>query len=396
MSDALQPPAPVEHQWVDSPEALIQLTEEMAKDDWIVIDSEADSFHHYFEKICLLQIETGGRIYLVDPLVDLDWTPFFAELGKHILVIHGADYDLRLLRQSFDFRPDSGIFDTSIAAQLLGLSGYGLASLVAQFCQVKLPKDNQRSDWSQRPLTDRQKAYAANDVIYLRQVATLLKERLLAKERLEWQEQMCESLIQATAQDRQKDPDMEWRIKGAHELSRRELAFLKELWTWREGIAQSIDRPTYMILGNGPLMALVKACARATTDDLPILPDDFKLPRNIKGKRLADLQEAVTKAKSTSPDQYPRHPKTRGKRLSWTEGEIVKKLKKELQKVADSLEIDAPLIASRSTLTTLSRFYDEPLEKGLEAAELLPWQRTFVAPLFQKICQHLPTKPEEN
>ena len=132
----------------------------------VALDTEADSFHHYFEKACLLQLAWDGTAYLVDPLAPLDVPALLERLAPRRLLMHGADYDLRLLFRGYGFRATS-LFDTMLAAQLLGEKEIGLAALLSARAGVTLDKTHQRSDWSARPLAPPMVAYAASDVLHL-------------------------------------------------------------------------------------------------------------------------------------------------------------------------------------------------------------------------------------
>jgi len=121
----------------------------------------------------------------VDPLSKINLDPLLDALNAHELIVHGADYDLRLLCKHHEFIP-SAIFDTMVAARLLGERQFGLSSLLEKFLGVKLDKGSQKADWAQRPLTERMEKYARNDTHYLKPLSDKLREELAAKKRLEW------------------------------------------------------------------------------------------------------------------------------------------------------------------------------------------------------------------
>lgn len=131
--------------------ALEDLVEEFHSQQRIAIDTEADSLHCYFEKVCLIQLSSSKGHWLVDPLANLDLQSLFDVVCSRRLVFHGADYDLRLLRRIGNFEP-TDLFDTMIAARLVGKSGLGLAALVKEFFGVELSKASQKANWAIRPL----------------------------------------------------------------------------------------------------------------------------------------------------------------------------------------------------------------------------------------------------
>ena len=218
---------------VDTLDKLAELLPKLEAADWIAIDTEADSLHAYPEKLCLIQVSFEGADEIIDPLAGVDLAPLWAVLGKHELIFHGADYDLRLLRKGYAFVP-SAIFDTMIAARLVGAKEFGLSNLVSKYLGITLEKGPQKANWARRPLTERMETYARNDTRYLKPLTDILRQQLVEKGRVEWQQESCASLIADCAQFRPVDPDMMWRVKGSHQLNPRGLAVVRELWHWRE------------------------------------------------------------------------------------------------------------------------------------------------------------------
>src|SRR5580765_6530088 len=144
---------------------------------WVALDTEADSLHAYPEKVCLIQISTAGGDELIDPLAGINLNPLLDALSGHELIMHGADYDLRLLEKHHRFVPSS-IFDTMLAGRLLGLTQFSLGHLVEKYLEIKLEKGAQKANWALRPLTERMERYARNDTHYLRPLQEKLKSEL--------------------------------------------------------------------------------------------------------------------------------------------------------------------------------------------------------------------------
>ncbi len=382
---------PTDYSYIDRQEELEKLVTRMRGAKRIIIDTEADSFHHYFEKVCLIQLAVDDAFYLVDPLCGLSLDALMAEMAEHRIVLHGADYDLRLLRTGYGFRPHAGIFDTSIAAQLVGIAAFGLSSLVERFCDVKLAKGDTRSDWSVRPLSQTQLRYAVDDVRYLGQVADALQEELVRLGRVEWHAQSCDGQIAATAENRQPDPETEWRVKGSHLLRGIELAFLRELWYWRDREARRIDRPAYMIMGNGPLVVLARAAAEmpANAD----LPPTFDMPRNIRGGRLEQLISSLARVRKMPSEAYPGPPPALREFWSRALAEKLDLLKKRIADEAVQLSIDPPLIASRGSLAEIVREVPRSIEKLQKVGGLQPWQAELVWPHACVVLDNQATSP---
>ena len=245
---------------IDNDAKLAALLPKLRAAKWLALDTEADSLHAYPEKVCLIQISITGSDVLVDPLAEINLDPLFDVFNAHELIFHAADYDLRLLEKHHQFTP-SAIFDTMLAARLLGELQFGLSSLVEKFLGVKLDKGSQKADWAQRPLTERMEIYARNDTHYLKPLADKLKSALEAKDRLAWHQESCARLIEDCTRPQTVDADSVWRIKGSSILSRPALAVLRELWQWREKEAIANCRPPFFILSHERMVDICDAAA---------------------------------------------------------------------------------------------------------------------------------------
>jgi len=220
----------------------------------LALDTEGASFHRFVDRIYLLQLSTREQTAIIDPLP----VGKPAGLGRLLedpgveIVFHDADYDLRLLHQDYGWHTRH-IFDTRVAAQLLGIRAFGLAALLEKYFGVKLDKKHQRADWSLRPLTQGMLDYAAQDTRYLLDLRDELRLRLEKLGRLEWAREEFERL-EGTKWDAEDESQNFLRIKGARDLSRRELALLRELVPWRDGVARELDRATFRVMGNEVLL----------------------------------------------------------------------------------------------------------------------------------------------
>jgi len=246
--------------WIRTAEQLDDLVDELAGAGAIGIDTEADSLHHYTEKVCLLQLTAfAGASWLVDPLALRDLSPLAPILADAsvLKVVHGGDNDVTSLRRDFGFSFRT-MFDTSIAARLLGDTEVGLQALVRNELGVELSKSSQRDDWSKRPLTAKQEAYALADVAHLMELAARLTERLATTGRTEWAREEFAALASLQPNSKRTGPDEFRRIKGSAKLSRRQQAVLRELYVWREQRAAAADRPPFKIVGPEILLALAE------------------------------------------------------------------------------------------------------------------------------------------
>ena len=272
----------------------------------LALDSESDSLHHYKEKVCLVQMARDqGEAVLLDPLALGDLTPLgpvFAD-PRVIKVLHGADYDVTTLKRDFGFT-FAGLFDTMIAARFLGLPAIGLQAVAQAELGVALSKDSQKDDWSVRPLSPRQEAYALADVQHLLTLHARLETKLREVGRLEWVLEESGAVAELPAARRDRDPEAWQSVKGARKLKPRALAILREVHAWREQRAEARDLPAFKIFGTEPLLELAEK-APTTAAEL----------RQIRGlsPRLrddpAELLLAVARGLSVSDTALPRLPK---------------------------------------------------------------------------------------
>ena len=315
---------------------------------WLALDTEADSLHAYPEKVCLIQASTTAGDELIDPLSRLNIGRFFAALAGRELIMHGADYDLRLLGKHHHFTP-AAIFDTMLAARLLGERQFGLGSLVEKFLGVKLDKGPQKADWARRPLTERMETYARNDTHYLKPLADKLAAGL--KNRRPWHREICARLIEDCNLPQPVDADGVWRVKGSSKLSRPALAVLRELWKWREREAIAANRPPFFVVAHEKLVEIASAAA-ANRSFEPLLPVRMS-PRRREG-----VVAAVRVARALPASRHPEILRSRGHRPSEVEIRRYRELEKRRNVHAHQLGIEAALIASRATLGELARDWD--------------------------------------
>jgi ribonuclease D len=236
--------------WIRTPAALAALVDQLRGAPEIALDTEADSLHHYPERLCLVQLATAsGVVALVDPLALSDLTPLavlFADPAV-LTVVHAGDNDLAALkrRDGFSF---ASVFDTYIAARFLGLTELGLDALLARYLGITPGRSRQRDDWSVRPLTGEQEAYALDDVRHLNALKGILLEELKTRKRDAWVLEECAALAGLVVPDKTPDLDGYFEIKGARQLSGRGLAVLRELYAMREALARSAGRPPFKIV----------------------------------------------------------------------------------------------------------------------------------------------------
>ncbi|MGE5306933.1 MAG: ribonuclease D [Alphaproteobacteria bacterium] len=367
---------PERYIYVSKPPVLEALIRRIDAAERVALDTEADSLHNYFEKVCLIQLSLGDEHYLVDPLCELDLSRFLEALADKPLILHGGDYDLRMLRTSLGFRPRGDVFDTMIAAQLLGIEEIGLAALIERFFDITIGKVGQKSDWSRRPLSEKQLRYAINDTRFLVRLAERLGGELSKRGRIDWHKESCRAMVAATGRDRLRDPEDAWRIKGAGRLSRRQLVYLREVWHWRDRHARRANVPSFKIFGNQQVLDLVQ-----WADSHPGAPlgQGPKLPRNIRGALLETLKEAIARAAGMDQTQWPEQKRLeRGDAPSVDFIAQVNALRAECARIAKELQIVASTLAPRAALEAIVRSRSRTVDEAMERAGLLRWQAELV------------------
>jgi ribonuclease D len=373
------PPCPA-YFYIDTETALQDLVTRMGRARKIALDTEADSLYHYFEKVCLIQLSFRGQAFIVDPLAGLDLSRFLHELSRRALILHGGEFDLRMLRSSYGFRPLNKVFDTMIAAQLLGYEELSLAALAKKYVNVDLPKRGKKSNWSARPLSEAQLVYASNDTRYLHEIADQLFSELEQVGRMSWYRQSCEAMVGATGQDRQpRDPDMLWRIKGLRALDRRQLAYVKQIWHWREKEAQRADLPPFKIMGNNLILDLARYAAAHPNG---LFTNGPRLPRHFTTRRLHGLQRVLERVRRQPESRWPEHRRGRPRPSS---SRLLEALKHECARIAEELGIMPSVLASRATLEEVAAKRPMSIREMLETTPMLRWQAKLLVMGFRQI-----------
>lgn len=366
--------------YVDNMAAESDMLDAMASADRAAIDTEADSLHHYYEKVCLIQMTVCGRNFIIDPLGGLDMGAFLKALSDKAIILHGADYDLRMLRSSYGFRPGGPVIDTMIASQLLGYEKIGLASLIKEFFGFTLSKAGQKSDWSRRPLTESQLRYAIDDTRFLDPLADRLLGELETLGRRTWFTESCQAVTAATETDRVVDPEQQWRIRGLRDLTPRQAAFVRRLWQWRDDQARQADLPAFRILGNEELSKLaVLAEANPTLN----LQTAMRLPQHFHGRRLTSLKQALREAAALKANDWP-EPKLRRKNRPLRMNSSFDSLREMILHRAGELGLSPSVLAPRQALEEIARQRPSGPAEIARVGGLLRWQAEMIAPCVHK------------
>jgi ribonuclease D len=344
---------------IDDARQLAEWLPHLRESIWVALDTEADSLHCYPEKLCLLQFSCAAGHVLVDPLADLNLNGLFQVLRGREIIMHGADYDLRLLKRCLRFVPDH-IFDTMLAARFLGMREFALSALVSRFLGVKLVKGPQKAKWSRRPLPPELLDYAINDTAHLKPLADLLRAELVRAGRLSWHAEACARMIEEARRAKERDPEEAWRMAGSDRLSPRALAILRGLWHWREEEAIQANKPPFFILSHEALLQMAARAAHGDTGQSTV-------PTSWSERRRRSLSQALDRALGQSEVQRPRTPNHRFRRLTEAEHQRLYDLRQRRDQTARKLGLEASFIASRALLVSVAC--------GREQSNLMEWQQ---------------------
>jgi ribonuclease D len=358
-------------QLVETPDALARLVAALGRPARIAVDTEAASYHKYSDGVCLVQLSTAD----LTAVVDVVKCPDLAPLGRLLAtvgiesVFHDADYDLRLLDR--DHRIGiTGLFDTRIAAQLLGEPGIGLAALLEKYAGVKLDKKFQRADWSRRPMEPGMLEYAAADTHYLLALRDTLDAKLVALGRRHWAAE--EFGLAATARwDKVPNEEAYLKVKGARLLKPRQLAVLRELHAWREEVAKGLDRATFRVMNPETLLLLAE-----------LQPRDLAAMRGMKGispdqveRRGRELVAAIERGLALPEQELPRLERTRRPPPDPAFDARMERLKVVRNAAAERLGLQPGVLCPNGILEGIARVEPKSVDEMAKVEEMRRWQR---------------------
>jgi ribonuclease D len=358
-------------QLVETPDALARLVDAIGRPARIAVDTEAASYHKYSDGVCLVQLSTAAVTAVVDVVKCPDLTPLGRLLATAGLesVFHDADYDLRLLDRDHKIGI-TALFDTRIAAQLLGEPGIGLAALLEKYAGVKLDKKFQRADWSRRPMEPGMLEYAAADTHYLLALRDTLDAKLVAAGRRHWATE--EFGLAATARwERVPNEEAYLKVKGARLLKPRQLAVLRELHGWREEVAKSLDRATFRVMNPETLLLLAE-----------LQPREVAAMRGMKGispdqveRRGKELVAAVERGLAVAEQDLPRLERTRRPPPDPAFDARMERLKVARNAAAERLGLQPGVLCPNGILEGIARVEPKSVDEMSKVEEMRKWQR---------------------
>ena len=360
----------IPYEFIESAPALRRLADRLTGQPTVAVDIEADSMHHFRERVCLVQIAAEGVNAVVDTLA-LDGltplAPIFADSAVR-KVFHGADYDVRSLYRDYTMEINN-LFDTQLAAMYAGHTETGLEAMVKKYFDVQLDKRFQKKNWARRPLPEEMVAYAASDAIYLISLADTLTNELDDLGRLDWVQEECLYLSRVRPDTNGDDP-LFLKFKGAGTLDRRGLAVLEALLAYRVEMAERKDRPPFKVFSSQSIRRLTEKRPR----NMRALERSGALSRKQIDMYGADIIGRIDGAMKLAAPKLPEYPRRRAPRLPARAPERIRQIKDWRDAQAEALELDPSLLFTKAQITELAVKNPNSVERMAECELLKDWQ----------------------
>jgi len=359
----------IDFQYVGDTATMREMLSHLHGSHFVSVDLESDSYHNYAEKIALLQIGDGENIFILDPFsVDLaQVASLFKDKSKE-KVFHDVDYDGRMLLTFLGVKP-TPIFDTMVAARILGKEKVGLADLLGEYFGISLDKGLQKADWSRRPLSHDMLEYAALDVAYLIQLRDRLAAEIEDLGRADWAREEFERLVENLEPMPEKSADFT-RVKGARDLSPRQLAVLQKLLEWREAKAESMDVPPFKVIGTERLLNIAGKHPRSRRE----LERSGFLSERQEARFGNDILRAVERGMKVADAKLPRFPAHAHQKRDFLAERMLKKLKNARDRRAEELGLDPGFLLPNAVLKAVARQNPADQRELEESGLLKGWQ----------------------
>ena len=367
---------------VEDPSTLRDVVDALKSATVIGIDTESDSSYAYQEKVCLIQVSDLTTDYIIDPLQVEDLSILGEVLADRdiVKVLHGADYDVVCLQRDYGFRI-RGLFDTLIAAQLLGMERIGLADLITRFFGIELDKQYQRYNWGLRPLEIEHVEYARGDTHFLLALRELMLPRLRRLRRLRHLKEECRILERRRWTSKPFDPEGWMDIKGAHDLDEDGKRALRELYMFRDRMARKRNRPVYKVIPDALLVAVAERQPEEIDDLDGVMRRNSALRRR-HGKAIVDaVQQGLEDPRPLPQPRRKATPRRRPQtklrtRLRGRQAErVMASLKQWRNELIDRDPTLTPFtVASNATLKWIASMRPQNLEELKQVPEVRRWQ----------------------
>ena len=337
------------------------------------VDTEADSFHSYQEKVCLVQLSDLETDYIIDPLSIEDMTPIGEITGdpNTVKVLHGADYDIVSMKRDFGCE-FSNVFDTMISAQFLGFDRVGLADLIRKFFGHTIDKKYQRHDWSKRPLLPEHLDYARGDTHWLPALRELLNIHLRRAGRLEAVAEECELVSHRVWQGRTQTEADFLRIKGSKTLSEDEQRVLRAVWAYRDAEAKAANRPSFKLIPDPFLLTLAKSKPQNEDEMARLARKGSSMLRRHGPSLLRAVAEGV--ADESPIPEIPRAQRSKSVRSGPGVDRYLVPLKEWRNTKVKTTGVAPVAVANNTLLKEISRLAPQDLDSLAQVPGIRRWQ----------------------
>lgn len=352
--------------WIDRPEELLAVIDELRRHPVIGVDTESNSLFAYREQVCLLQFSTEEKDYLVDPLILADLSPLgsvFSDPGIK-KIFHAAEYDIICLKRDFGFEFNN-LFDTMQAARILGRSALGLGSMIEAEFGIQVDKRFQRANWTRRPITPAMMNYARMDTRYLIPLADILRKQLERSGRLALAEEDFYRLTQVEAGSHENGGTSFWRISGSQDLTPRQAAVLQELCTYRDNRARASNQPAFRILSNQTLLELAQRMPRKRGE----LNQVAGLTPKMIDRHASGLLSAVERG-IVGPPAYRPYTQRPSEDLLWR----LEQLRNWRKQTAREMGVESDVVLPRDALEAIAERNPRTLEELSPVMVGLQWR----------------------
>ncbi|GAP13994.1 ribonuclease D [Longilinea arvoryzae] len=353
--------------WVDSYHKLDRIVADLAGSPFLAVDTESNSLFAYQEQVCLIQFSTPTSDYLIDPLAISDLSPLepiFSDPQTE-KIFHAAEYDIICLKRDFGFSFNN-LFDTMVAARILGRPAVGLGSVLEAEFGIQLDKRYQRANWGQRPLPPAQKTYARFDSHYLIALRQRLSAELIDCGLWELAQEDFNRLCQTPIPVLDNPSDACWRLAGRTEITPRQAAVLQALCTYRDTRARQTNQPQFKVLSNSALVELALAAPQNRSELMGIQSISPRLlERHAEG-----LLNAIRQGQLAAPPPRPRRNHHRDEELS-NRQDALRLWRKE---TAQSLKVESDVVLPRDVMQAIADVNPENLNALEKIMESVPYR----------------------
>ena len=361
----LKPP-----KFIQTKSALINLAEDLSKEPIIAVDTESNSLFAYQEQVCLIQFTSSKGDVLVDPLALDDLSPLAPIFNAPSIekIFHAAEYDVMCLRRDFDFKFQN-IFDTMVAANILGHETLGLGHILEKEYGIKVDKRNQRANWGIRPLPDKLLSYARLDTHYLIPLRSKYKKELEQKNLLPLAYEDFQRLTKVRFENgnhnHKNGADSFWRVKGSHDLTPQQAAVLRELYLYREKVARKTNRPLFKIISDKTLLSIAVQMP-TNRENLSRIPGMSKGQMERHGSQILST---VKKGKRATPPNPPKRHHTDREVLRRTDA-----LKHWRKTKAQQMQVTSDVILPRDKLMEIVEKNPKDMQELSKLMKDVPWR----------------------